>query len=79
MFAIPALEDVVAVWRDVLRLSDADEDVSFLEHGGTSLTAVRIRAALQRQLALDVDVSALVDNPSPLMLVEYLEDTEGVG
>jgi hypothetical protein len=75
MTDLPAEADLVKVWAAVLRLPDADGETSFLDHGGTSITAVRLRAKLTAELGLDIDVITVVDNPSPALLLNYLEDS----
>lgn len=70
----PDESDLVAMWREVLRDPAADEDTSFFDAGGSSLTAVRLKAALDREWQLDVDLGTIVDNATPAELAVALEE-----
>jgi hypothetical protein len=74
---LPDESTLVAIWKAVLRNPDVDAGTSFLDAGGSSITAVRLRARLRDECGLDVDVVTLVDNPSPDDLLLALEEAAG--
>jgi acyl carrier protein len=53
---------VAAVFKDVLGVETVGADVSFFALGGTSLLAMRILSRLRRELGIDVEPDALLDD-----------------
>ncbi|MEH0971290.1 acyl carrier protein [Micromonospora sp. CPCC 205546] len=56
---------LVTIWQTALKNDTLDADSDFVEFGGTSLTAVRIRALIRAELGKDVDLLDILDYPTP--------------
>ncbi len=76
-------EDLVDIWRVVLRDENLDAASSFLAAGGTSLTALRLRAGIRQVLGRDLEVIDVYENPTPAALAplvsqapEWVDDTD---
>ncbi|HJL18330.1 MAG TPA: AMP-binding protein, partial [Sandaracinaceae bacterium LLY-WYZ-13_1] len=70
-------EDVLArAFRDALGTAPASVHDSFFDLGGTSLSAVRVLAALHRELGVRVPLSAFVRAPSIAGLADRLHREE---
>jgi hypothetical protein len=67
--ALPPVEHVTArlieIWSDLLLSSAVGRDTDFQDHGGTSLTAVRIRSRIRAEFGRDVDLVDLLDEATP--------------
>ncbi|QCX80846.1 Tyrocidine synthase 3 [Streptomyces sp. YIM 121038] len=57
------LDDMVAVWRDVLGVDDITPADSFFELGGHSLLAESLVLAVSKSFGTDVSIRALFDHP----------------
>ncbi|MFI8933174.1 amino acid adenylation domain-containing protein [Streptomyces sp. NPDC053474] len=57
------LDDMVAVWRDVLGVDDITPADSFFELGGHSLLAESLVLAVSQRFGTDVSIRALFDHP----------------
>lgn len=77
MSAVVDAEVLTEVWRSVLRDPAVDAGDSFLDLGGSSLTAVRLKVQIAKVCGLDVDIVMLVENPSPEALYLALEAEAG--
>jgi aryl carrier-like protein len=66
------VEELVRIWRAVLRRDSLQADSDFLDNGGTSLTALRILAYLREDLGRDVDIALILENPTPVALAEVV-------
>lgn len=77
MSAVVDAEVLTEVWRSVLRDPAVDAGDSFLDSGGSSLTAVRLKVQIAKVCGLDVDIVMLVENPSPEALYLALEAEAG--
>lgn len=71
-----ALEELVLEeFRRVLLMTDADEldlDVSFFDLGLTSLRLMDVKRSLERVLELEIDTTALFNQPTIEQLVAHL-------
>lgn len=56
-------EAVRGIWQRVLKVDNVTPDDDFFELGGHSLNAMRIIAMLRNDLACDIGVDLLFDNP----------------
>ncbi|MFG2070957.1 acyl carrier protein [Micromonospora tulbaghiae] len=56
------------MWRTALKNDALGAESDFVDFGGTSLTAVRIRALIRTDLARDVDLLDILDFPTPTAL-----------
>lgn len=77
MSTVVDAELLTEVWRSVLRDPAVDAGTSFLDAGGSSLTAIRLKVQLEKVCGLDVDIVMLVENPSPEALYLALEAEVG--
>lgn len=59
---------LVAIFQAALKNDALDADSDFVEFGGTSLTAVRIRTLVRTELGKDVDLLDILDYPTPAAL-----------
>jgi acyl carrier protein len=57
-------ERVAAVWREVLGVAEVGALDSFLELGGDSLLATRMMARLREELAVDLPMDRLFEQPT---------------
>jgi phthiocerol/phenolphthiocerol synthesis type-I polyketide synthase E len=57
-------ERVAAVWREVLGVAEVGVHDSFLELGGDSLMATRLMARLREELAVDLAMDRLFEQPT---------------
>jgi acyl carrier protein len=61
---VPALEQRVReIWADVLGMRQGQEDATFFDLQGQSISAVRIIARIEDEFGIAVDVSFLFDDP----------------
>ncbi len=60
------------IWRSVLRDPEVEPDTSFFDAGGSSLTALRLRARIKDCCDVDVDLAAILDNSAPAELARLL-------
>jgi acyl carrier protein len=68
------LTRLMAIWADVLGTGAADADTDFIDHGGTSLTAVRIRGRIRTEFGKDLDTLDILDNPTPKQLAALVPE-----
>ncbi|MBB1242430.1 acyl carrier protein [Streptomyces durbertensis] len=73
-----ALEDLALTeFRRVLLMEEDEElsvDVSFFDLGLTSLRLMDVKQSLERELGLDIDATALFNQPTIEQLVAYLDN-----
>ncbi|WP_214414750.1 acyl carrier protein [Sphaerisporangium fuscum] len=67
-------EQLVAIWKSVLKTSDIDPDSNLHDLGATSLAAVRIRSRVRAQLGKEIDIVALLEHPTPRELAVLVVD-----
>ncbi|HKU36562.1 MAG TPA: amino acid adenylation domain-containing protein [Polyangiales bacterium] len=64
VLAAPASEleaELCALWREVLGAAELGVTDDFFEHGGDSLSAIRLVARVQRRYGVELPISALVE------------------
>ena len=59
------VDELVTIWRTVLRNDALHAYSDLLESGGTSLTAVRIVAYVREDLGREVSIAQVLDHPTP--------------
>lgn len=62
--ADPILEQVRAIWQDVLRIDRVEVDDDLFDLGGHSLTITRISARIQQLLGVTVPLDVFYDTPT---------------
>ena len=59
-------EQVAAIWRDVLTVPEGSEDLTFFDLNGDSMSAVRIVARIEEELAVQIDVADMFEQDPTL-------------
>jgi len=70
----PTVDELVRIWRTVLRDDSLHADSDLIECGGTSLSAVRVMAHVRESIGRDVDVESILENPTPAALAPVVTD-----
>jgi hypothetical protein len=60
-----AVDRLVAIWSDLLGAGVVNGHTDFLEMGGSSLTAVRIRAQVRAEFGRDMALTELLELRTP--------------
>ncbi|WP_436491833.1 phosphopantetheine-binding protein [Actinokineospora sp. HUAS TT18] len=61
---------VEAIWKDVLSVQDGQEDATFFELGGESISAVRLVSRIEDELDVLIDVGDIFeDDPTVADLI----------
>jgi acyl carrier protein len=63
---------LMTIWAEVLTVGVVDGNTDFIELGGTSLTAVRIRGRIRAEFGRDLDLVDILDYPTPRALAAHL-------
>lgn len=63
---------VEQIWRDVLNVPSGQEDATFFELGGDSVTAVRLVSRLEEELGVWIDVGDMFEDPNLAALTEVV-------
>jgi CubicO group peptidase (beta-lactamase class C family) len=66
------LDDLLALWRELLGRPDLSADADFFASGGRSLLAIQLLQRLRRSLAVPIPLDALISAPTPRKLAERL-------
>lgn len=67
-------QEVVSIWRDVLRLDEIDLQTSFFQHGGSSLLLLRVQTEIQRRLGVELPATDLFRYPTVETLAQHLHE-----
>jgi acyl carrier protein len=59
-----AERQIEEIWRYVLRMPRDQEDATFFELQGQSVSAIRIASKIEDELGIRIDVGSLFENPS---------------
>lgn len=62
-------QKVEAIWRDVLSVPSGQEDATFFELGGDSVSAVRLTSRIEEELGVLIDVGDMFEDPDLAELV----------
>ncbi|SDI19072.1 phosphopantetheine-binding protein [Nonomuraea jiangxiensis] len=57
-------QQVEEIWRYVLRMPQDQEDATFFELQGQSVSAIRIASRIEDELGIRIDAGSLFENPS---------------
>jgi acyl carrier protein len=68
-------EQVEKIWKDVLGVREGQEDLTFFDLQGQSISAVRIVARIEDELGITVDVGILFDDPNLASFVRRVVTT----
>jgi amino acid adenylation domain-containing protein len=69
------LRQVLDIWRRALGKQVAPDD-SFFESGGHSLLGVSVVMSIERELGVELSLSALFESPTPAALAERVRDSQ---
>jgi len=72
--AAPLESMVIEVWREVLGAGSIGLTDNFFDLGGDSLLLVRVHAALQRTLQIQIPITALFEFPTVRSLAQHLDN-----
>jgi acyl carrier protein len=65
------------IWNDVLNVSEGEQDLTFFDLQGQSISAVRIVARVEDELGVQVDVGLLFEDPDLTTFTRHvLENVE---
>ncbi|GAB1511528.1 phosphopantetheine-binding protein [Actinophytocola sp. KF-1] len=56
-------QKVEQIWREVLDVAEGQEDATFFELEGQSISAVRIAARVEDEIGVQVDIGDLFEDP----------------
>jgi len=56
-------QKVEQIWREVLDVAEGQEDATFFELEGQSISAVRIAARVEDEVGVQVDIGDLFEDP----------------
>ncbi len=73
----PSEAKVAELFSELLGIDDVDLDDEFLALGGHSLAAVRLFAAIRRQLGVDLGIATLFTAPSVRALAAQIDEQRG--
>lgn len=68
----PVIDGVQRVWDIVF--ADMDDLGDFFDNGGTSLTAMKIAASIDRDMGVRISLVDVLENPSPALLAEVVRE-----
>ncbi|WP_410619968.1 phosphopantetheine-binding protein [Amycolatopsis sp. cmx-8-4] len=68
---------VEQIWRDVLDVPSGQEDATFFELSGNSITAVRLVSRLEEELGVWIDVGDMFEDPNLAALTEVVTARAG--
>jgi amino acid adenylation domain-containing protein len=67
-------QEIVSIWREVLRQDEIDLQTSFFQHGGRSLLLLRVQTEIERRLGIEVSTTELFRYPTVETLAQYLHE-----
>lgn len=70
-------QKVEAIWRDVLTVPSGQEDATFFELGGDSVSAVRLTSRIEEELGVLIDVGDMFEDPDLAELVRIVTAQAG--
>lgn len=70
---------LVAIWQRILGVTPVGVDDNFFELGGDSLLAVNLMAAIERDFAISLPLSTLVQAPTIARMAESILERQGKG
>jgi acyl carrier protein len=69
----PAIaDDLIDLWKRVLRTDDITIDDDFFDIGGNSLSAIRLLPAIEEHFGVEPHISLVFDHPTPRQMAAAL-------
>ncbi|MGA3539826.1 non-ribosomal peptide synthetase [Micromonosporaceae bacterium DT194] len=75
--ADPLIEELRAIWQDVLQIPEIGPHEDLFDLGGHSLTITRISGRIQQRLGADVPLDAFFDTPTIAEIADLIRHSEG--
>jgi acyl carrier protein len=70
---LPAIaNDLVDLWKRILRTDDITIDDDFFDIGGNSLSAIRLLPAIEQHFGVEPHISLVFDHPTPRQMAVAL-------
>ena len=70
---LPAIaNDLVGLWKRILRTDDITIDDDFFDVGGNSLSAVRLLPVIEQHFGVEPHISLVFDHPTPRQMAVAL-------
>ena len=73
--ATVTVDDIVALFRQILETDEVGPDSDFFDQGGDSLLATRVLSAVARQFGVELTIFELIDAASPAALAKVIKTT----
>jgi acyl-CoA synthetase (AMP-forming)/AMP-acid ligase II len=73
------VEQVAALWREVLELDEVSLDAAFLEAGGDSVSAVSLALRVEAEFAVDLPLMAFFDAPTVRRQAALVDELRATG
>jgi acyl carrier protein len=64
--------DLVDLWKRILRTDDITIDDDFFDVGGNSLSAIRLLPAIEQHFGVEPHISLVFDHPTPRQMAVAL-------
>src|SRR5207302_1352672 len=71
--------ELLAIWKEVLKLPRISVDDDFFELGGTSLQALWVFSGIEARLGCSLSPTTIVQAPTIARLAEFIRATTGIG
>lgn len=71
--ATPLAATLRSLWQEVLDRDDLDGDADFFASGGDSLSAIRLLAAVEHELGVELPLLDLMARPTPALLADAMQ------
>jgi amino acid adenylation domain-containing protein/non-ribosomal peptide synthase protein (TIGR01720 family) len=65
---------LLAIWQRVMQVTAVDRDAHFFRHGGSSLKAVQLAAAIGEQWQITLPVRSLFEQPQLLQIAQLIRE-----
>jgi aryl carrier-like protein len=67
------IERMMSLWQEVIGQDGLNQDRSFFDTGGDSITAIRLIARIRRSYGVQLGIRDLFEHPTPAALLDFVE------